>query len=144
MDTISWAEMHVTSPNVVQSARGRCEARVMSSRLLETTVSGYLDIRMVDWLIALEEQWLDMGGQRLQVFHDWEAGTDYDAEIRTRFTEWSNRHRSRFDRVHILVKSKTGAWGIRLYNNLTGGITTTYSSRAAFEAERDRARAGLR
>lgn len=128
----------------MQSGAGRFEARIVSPRLFETRLEGYMDTALADWLMAQLEQWLALGGQRVVVFHDWEAVTDYDAPIRMKFTEFGNRHRARFERLHILVKSKTAMWGIRIYNNLTGGFVTTYGNRQEFEALRESARHDLR
>lgn len=120
------------------------ETLVVSARLMETRLKGTFDTKMADWLVAQFEDWLPMGGQAMSVFHDWEAGDDFDSDVRQKLTEWSNRHRSRFEHVHILVVSKTAMWAIRIYNTVTGGITSTYTDREAFEAVRDQARTMLR
>lgn len=128
----------------VDSTRGRCEAVFASPRLLETRMTGYFDIKIADWLITQFDAWWDLGGQQMVAFHDWFGIDDYDADVRAKMSDWTNRHRSRFVGAHLLIRSKAAVWGIRVFNNVTGGLVTTYSDRSAFELEREKARASSR
>lgn len=136
--------MGAVATELFESLRGQCEAEIVSARLLETRMTGHFDLLLADWLLQRFEQWWNLGGHNISVFHDWEGVSDYDVEVRARIGDWIGRHRERFDRAHVLVRSMPAAWGIRVFNNITGGLVTAYSDRAAFEAAREAARTALR
>jgi hypothetical protein len=45
-------------------------------------------------------------GARLALFHDWEAMTGYDSNVRQNLTAWSLEHRTQIASINILVRSK--------------------------------------
>jgi len=69
-----------------------------------------------------------------EVFLDWEALSGYDSECRRQMTDFVLANRSRFARVHVLVRNRLVAMGVTTAGLLIGGgIVTAYAERGAFE-----------
>jgi hypothetical protein len=110
--------------------------QVISSRLLTSTMTGKLDLALAREFLDNLDRWVKLGGEHLIAFHDWELVEDYDTEARTLLTPWSKLHRPKFDRVHMLVRTRTLAWGISIVNSITNDVMIAHHSRAAFEQAR--------
>jgi hypothetical protein len=67
-----------------------------------------------------------------QAFHDWEAMTDYDQEVRIRLTNSSRELKSVGQAHHILVGSRVVAFGIQAASLILSNIQS-YSDRPSFE-----------
>ncbi len=101
-----------------------------------SNMSGKLDVPLAREFLDHLDRWVKLGGSHLIAFHDWEAVEDYDTEARTLLTPWSKLHRPKFDRVHMLVRSRTLAWGISIVNSITSDVMVAHHSRVAFEQAR--------
>jgi hypothetical protein len=101
-----------------------------------STMSGKLDVPLAHEFLGHLDRWVKLGGSHLLAFHDWEAVEDYDTEARSILTPWSKLHRPRFDRAHMLVRSRTLAWGISIVNSITNDVMVAHHSRASFEQAR--------
>ncbi len=96
-------------------------------------MTGRLDVPLAREFLGHLDRWVKLGGDHLLAFHDWEQVDDYDTDARTFLTPWSKLHRPKFERVHMLVHSRTLAWGISIVNSLTNDVMVAHHSRAAFE-----------
>lgn len=110
--------------------------QIYSSRLLTSTMSGTLNVRLAREFLSHLDRWVKLGGTQLLAFHDWEAVEDYETDARNVLTPWSKLHRPQFDRVHMLVRSRTLAWGISIVNSITNDVMIAHHSRAAFDQAR--------
>lgn len=120
-------------PRPFVSSRGRVTVEVVSSRILTTTMAGCLDLPLAQHFLASLDAWVKLGGSSLLAFHDWEKLDDYESEARQLLTPWSKANRSRFEAVHMLVPSRTIAYGIQIVNALTGDVMTAHGTRATFD-----------
>jgi hypothetical protein len=102
-------------------------------------MTGNLDLNLAREFLAHLERWVRLGGQGLMAFHDWELVEDYDTEARNLLTPWSKLNRPKFERVHMLVRSRALAWGIRIVNSITNDVMVAHHSRDSFEEARRRA-----
>ena len=59
-----------------------------------------------------------------------------DRRLQDHLEVWSKQHRAQFNRVHMLVRSRTLAWGIRIVNRITDDEMTAHRTRASFERAR--------
>jgi hypothetical protein len=99
-------------------------------------MTGYLDVPLAEHFLASLDAWAKLGGKSLVAFHDWEALRDYDPNARLMLTPWSKEHRAQFECVHMLVRSRTVAWGISIVNSLTRDVMIPHHTRASFEEAR--------
>ena len=99
-------------------------------------MTGKLDVPLAREFLAHLDRWVKLGGMHLLAFHDWELVDDYDTEARSVLTPWSKLHRPKFNRVHMLVRSRTLAWGISIVNRITDDVMTAHHTRASFEQAR--------
>jgi hypothetical protein len=105
--------------------------------VIHTRLSGRFDMALASCFIETLEGW--MGGRTcLHAFHDCMALEDYEVDARTRITEWSRAHAAPFSAVHLLVRSRVVAWGVRLVTSLTGDLIVAHAERATFDAARAR------
>jgi hypothetical protein len=115
------------------SPGGSLAVEVISSRVVSTKMAGFLDLGLASLLVASLHECVTLGGGHLIAFHDWESITDYDTDVRALLAPWSKLHRSEFDCVHLLVQSRTLAWGIRIVTGVAGGTLIAHRSRTSFE-----------
>lgn len=115
---------------------GKLSVQIISPRLLTSTMVGRLDVPLAREFLANLDRWVKLGGSHLLAFHDWEQVNDYDTEARAVLTPWSKLHRPQFERVHMLVRGRTLAWGISIVNSLTNDVIVAHHSRATFEQAR--------
>ena len=99
-------------------------------------MSGKLDVALAKEFLGHLDRWVKLGGVHLVAFHDWELVSDYETEARLVLTPWSKDNRSKFDRVHILVRSRTLAWGISIVNSISNDVIVAHHSRTSFEDAR--------
>jgi hypothetical protein len=116
--------------------RGTLSVQVLSPRLLLSKMTGKLDVPLAQDFLDHLDRWVRLGGNHLLAFHDWELVDDYDTEARTLLTPWSKLHRPKFDRVHMLVRSRTLAWGISIVNSITNDVMIAHHTRSSFEQAR--------
>lgn len=112
---------------------GSLKVQVMSPRLLTSKMTGRLNVPLAQEFLNHLDAWVKLGGDHLMAFHDWEAVEDYDTDARTLLTPWSKQHRPKFDRVHMLVRGRTLAWGISIVNSITNDVIVAHHSRGTFE-----------
>ncbi len=115
------------------SPGGSLAVEVISARVVSTKLSGFLDVGLAQLLVASLTECVTLGAGHLIAFHDWESITDYDTNVRALLAPWSKLHRSNFDCVHLLVQSRTLAWGIRIVTGIAGGSLVAHADRASFE-----------
>ena len=72
-------------------------------------------------------------GQKHEIFQDWEGMTDYDGQARVTLTNTAQALRPTNERVHLLVRSKTVAMGVRVASAVLTNIVS-HLDRASFEA----------
>lgn len=65
-------------------------------------------------------------------FEFWDMPT-YDSQMRTEWTGWLLRHRSRLESLHVLARSKLVLMGVSVANLALGGIVKTHETTATFE-----------
>ena len=123
----------------ITTSGGTLDVDVVSRRVVCTRMTGHLDAELARQFLASLEEWLKLGGTDLLAFHDWDAVLDYDTEARSILTPWSKLHRPKFDRVHMLVRTRTLAWGIRIVNSLTANVMLVHHTRQSFEQARSAA-----
>jgi hypothetical protein len=69
---------------------------------------------------------------RHEDFYDWEGMTDYDGEARIQLTNTALSMRSAYERVHMLVRSKTVALGVKVASAVVPGFVV-HMDRPSFE-----------
>jgi hypothetical protein len=119
------------------ASQGRVVVKIVSPRVLTSTVSGYLDRELGAQLVSRLDMWTRLGGTGLVAFHDCEGLADYASEARVAITQWSKAHRDRFREVHILVRSRAVAWGLKIINGLIGDVIIMHSDRTSFKTAQD-------
>lgn len=114
---------------------------ILTPQLVRSRMEGQLDITLaqafIDGLTAL----IGYGETELRAFHDWEGVTDYDSDARLLLAPWSKEHRDKFAAVHLLLRSRVLAVGIRMVNSITNDVITPHTDRKKFETEFAKARA---
>ena len=120
------------------SATSQLEVRIISANLVVTRMTGRLDAGVAAALIEALDEWMSLGGRRLEAFHDWYGIEDYDSEARVLLTPWSVQHRAAFKSVNVLVRGRAVAWGLSIVNALIGGLISTHHDRRTFEEALDR------
>lgn len=75
---------------------------------------------------------LTADGQKHEDFHDWEGMTDYDGEARVTLTNTALAIRVTSEHVHLLVRSRAVAMGVKVASAVLGNITS-HLDRASFE-----------
>lgn len=115
---------------------GRLTIEALGPRILQTHLVGHLDVQLARHLLATLEEWVALGGSKLMAFHDWEELVDYDAEARTVLTPWSRANRAKFDGIHMLIRGRAIAWGINIFNSLTGNNLKIHHARGSFAEAR--------
>lgn len=63
---------------------------------------------------------------RMRFFFDFWQMPTYDSEMRTEWTSWLVKHRSRLDGVHVVARSKLVSMGVSVANLALGGIIKSY------------------
>ena len=76
---------------------------------------------------------LTADGQKHEDFHDWEGMTDYDGQARVTLTNTALAIRGTIECVHLLVRSKTVAVGVRVASAVLSNLVS-HLDRASFEA----------
>jgi hypothetical protein len=108
--------------------------RVLSPRVLTSRISGHLDKARALELISHLDAWRKLHGSDLVALHDLYDLEDYDSDARSVVTQWSKAHRNEFRSVHLLLRSRAVAWGVRIINGLIGNLIVVHQSRPPFEA----------
>ena len=116
--------------------RGTLEVEAEAKNLIFTKMSGSLDLALAQHFTATIDAWLKPRRGTLFGFHDWEGVQDYDSEARLLLTPWTKLQGPRFERIHMLLRSRALVWGLKLVNSLTGDHVTPHHSRATFDEAR--------
>lgn len=123
-------------PKRHDDGRGEIFAESPKRAVLCTIVTGYATVSCVEVLMqCFDEVAQESPGERLEVFHDWEAVRGYAPGSLDRYTEWSKSHRDQVRKVHMLVASRMVAMAIAVAR-LALPYLVGYSSRAEFEQAR--------
>jgi hypothetical protein len=99
---------HVSPPlhkTEYRGARGEISVSFRSPFVVLTRVTGHFSADMQDCLLRPTKEAMARGA-RLALFHDWEAMTGYDSNVRQNLTAWSLEHRTQIASINILVRSK--------------------------------------
>lgn len=104
-----------------------------SPTYLRTRLVDRFDTGLAERFITSLEDWM-ADRSSLCAFHDCSQLEDYDVEARERVTAWSRSHLSRFETIHLLVQSRSVAWGLRLISMMLGSKLVSHHDRASFEA----------
>lgn len=105
----------------------------MSPRVVLTRLTGQLDVEVADAFMSSLEDWMRLGGEGLEAFHDWEGVEDYQSEARSLLTPWSTARQKSFSSVHVLVRGRAVAWGLQIVNAILGGLMTIHHDRREFD-----------
>lgn len=116
--------------------RGTLVVETRSAHLITTTMSGTLDLPLAQHFTASIDAWLNARRGNLFGFHDWEAVVDYDSEARLLLTPWTKVQGPKFERIHMLLRSRALVWGLKLVNSVTGEHVTPHHSRTTFDEAR--------
>jgi len=73
-------------------------------------------------------------GCRFVACHDWEEMTDYSFAARLLLTRSATDTMRFIDAIHILMRSRVVALGVRAANVVLGGRITMHAERGPFEA----------
>jgi len=101
--------------------------------VLYTRVMGHVDRPCVQILMGAFDRIASLTPDKIEVFHDWERVTGYEAEVRPEYTRWSKSHVDRLASVHVLIRSRILAMGITVANVALNGVITAHYERAEFE-----------
>ncbi|MEO8798896.1 MAG: hypothetical protein ABI551_13495 [Polyangiaceae bacterium] len=126
-------------PRQYISSGGRLTVDVVSPRMLQTRMVGHLDLQLARQFLAILEGWVNLGGSNLVAFHDWEELVDYESEARILLTPWSKANRTKFEGIHMLIRGRAIAWGLNIFNALTGDVMTVHHVRDSFAQARQAA-----
>lgn len=95
---------------------------------------GTVEVAFADALIREADQMLLAHG-KLYLFADTSGVVDYEPQFREAMTHWFRRRRSQLTGVHVLIANPLVKMGVGMINLLLGGLLTTYSDRAKFDAQ---------
>lgn len=101
--------------------------------VLYTRVMGHADLPCVRVLMGAFDRVASLTPDKMEVFHDWERVTGYEAEVRPEYTRWSKGHLHCLAGLHILIRSRLLAMGITVANAALNGAMTAHYERAEFE-----------
>jgi hypothetical protein len=93
--------------------------RVATGIVLGTVVGHFSSDQVAPMLKTLDEIVTRDGS--IVLFQDWSKMTGYDAEVRTRLTQWTVENRRRVIAVHILVSSPIVKMGVATAGLFLGG-----------------------
>jgi hypothetical protein len=99
--------------------------------ILVSRVEGCLTVEGARALGNQMEQQTRADGKHLG-FHDWEEMTNYDDDARVHLTEIVRRMRPQLEGVHILLRSRIVAFGVRTANIIIK-VIQVHTERAPFE-----------
>jgi len=72
-------------------------------------------------------------GSKHEDFHDWEGMTDYDGQARITLTNTALALRHTNEKVHLLVRSKTVAMGVKVASAVLPNVVS-HLDRSSFES----------
>ncbi|WP_437678377.1 hypothetical protein [Sorangium sp. So ce131] len=114
------------------TSRGILDVRTPASDVVTRRFEGYATLDLIEPALRHLEALIASGVQPL-LFNDFELGTGYDSDVRTRLTAWHQRHADDVKEIHILVRPGLVAMGVTVANLAMGGRFITYTDRSAFE-----------
>jgi hypothetical protein len=115
-----------------QVARGTMHLS-WSERSLLARFHGHGDARFADPLMRAGNALIAKSGQ-LELFFDADDISGYDSELRTAWTSWFIRQRSKMTRIHFVSRSKVASMGAAVVNLALLGLIEIHPDLRAFDA----------
>lgn len=117
---------------LVQSPLGTCWIWCPAPDVIVSLFKGVLSAQAATRIDDILRR-LTANGNKHDAFHDWEGMTDYDGQARVTLTNTALALRPSSERVHLLVRSKTVAMGVKVASVV---LPTLFShlDRASFES----------
>ena len=122
----------------LESEKGRIEVHRPRRGLLRSTVTGHIDMPILDVLTRTREQETEAFGASIHYFHDWVGATGYDTEVRQAATRHMMAMPEPHTHAHIVTASRLLNMGVAaatLTLQIAGIPFHAYLTKAAFEAE---------
>ncbi|XYH99882.1 hypothetical protein ACMHYB_09015 [Sorangium sp. So ce1128] len=114
------------------TSRGILDVRTPASDVVTRRFEGYATLDLIEPAVRHLETLIDSGLHPI-VFDDFELGTGYDSDVRTKLTAWHLRNAGKLKEVHILVRPGLIAMGVTVANLATGGRFVVYTDRSTYE-----------
>jgi len=96
-------------------------------------IDGHGDGRFAPVIVRRFDAILAQDGAVLMLYDMWSMPT-YDSQLRVELTDWCRKHLKSIPALHVAQRSKLVAMGVAVANVALGGLITTHSSRASFDA----------
>lgn len=117
---------------ILQSPMSTCWIWCPAPGVIVTVIKGVLSAQAATRIDEILRN-LTANGNKHEDFHDWEGMTDYDGQARVTLTNTALALRATNERVHLLVRSKAVAMGVKVASAVLGNITS-HLDRASFES----------
>lgn len=114
------------------NSRGVLDVRTPAPDVVMRRFEGHATLDLIEPAVRHLETLIDSGLHPI-VFDDFELGTGYDSDVRTKLTAWHLRNPGKLKEVHILVGPRLISMGVTVVNLATGGRFNVYTDRSAFE-----------
>ena len=127
------------------SARGSIDVHRRRRGLLRSTVTGHIDLAILEVLIRSREAEAAVCPAGFSYFHDWTSVTGYDTDVRVTATRYVLSLSKPYTEVHIVTASRLVNMGVAaatLSVQLAGRPFHAHLSIASFEEEFERQRLG--
>jgi hypothetical protein len=115
---------------------GACEAsaRRPAEGVVVYVFRGRMESTIVPSIERFAQASLATPSSRVDLFFDTEGMSGYHPHFREKMTAWHERFKPNTRASHVLVTSSFVSMAISVVNLLTGGLMTSHSKRATFEA----------
>lgn len=120
---------------VIQSPLGTCWIWCPAPGVIVIVFKGVLSAQSAAKIDEVLRR-LTANGKKHEDFHDWEGMTDYDGQARVTLTNTALALRPSSEHVHLLVRSRAVAMGVKVASAVLSNITS-HLDRASFEAALD-------
>lgn len=117
---------------VIQSPLGTCWIWCPTPTIIVTVFKGVLSTQCATKMDEILRRIVSDGKMR-ENFHDWEGMTDYDGQARITLTNTSLALRPTSEHVHLLVRSRAVAMGVKVASAILTHLTS-HLDRASFDA----------
>jgi hypothetical protein len=121
-----------TDAEIVKSPFGTCWVWCPAAGVIVCVIKGVLSAQAGARIDEVLRR-LTAEGNKHEDFHDWEGMTDYDGQARVTLTNTALALRPTNERVHLLVRSKTVAMGVKVASAVLPNIVS-HLDRASFES----------
>lgn len=118
--------------HVFETANGDLRLWVAAPDVLYITMRGYGDATPMEAFRRAAPS--PRPGQKQYLFFDLGELDGYEPNLRKEMTKWVLERRSQVRALHALVKSRIVAMGVSVANLALGGIITSHTKHAPFQA----------